>query len=92
VPAEGRVGAGPSASRSPWYRWEGAEALKRYEGAPAELRDEDRQAIVLCVEFGLDYDEIATQMGKATPSANRQLAFIVSPTSAMDRGRLGCRR
>ncbi len=60
--------------------------------ARAELRDEDRQAIVLRVEFGLDYDEIATQTGKATPFANRQLAFIVRPSSAMDRDRPGCRR
>jgi hypothetical protein len=48
--------------------------------------------IVMMVGNSLDYDEIATQMGKAPPSANRQLAFMVSPSSAMDRGRPGCRR
>jgi len=49
----------------------GAEALESYENALARLRDEERQAIVLRVEFGLDYEEIAAQLEKPTAAAAR---------------------
>ncbi len=49
----------------------GAEALESYENALTRLRDEERQAIVLRVEFGLDYDEIAAQLEKPSAAAAR---------------------
>jgi RNA polymerase sigma-70 factor (ECF subfamily) len=49
----------------------GAEALERYERALTCLRDEERQAIVLRVELGLDYDEMAVQLGKPSAAAAR---------------------
>ena len=49
----------------------GAEALECYERALARLKDDDRQAIVLRVELGLDFEEIGTQLGKPSPDAAR---------------------
>ena len=49
----------------------GAEALECYERALARLKDDDRQAIVLRVELGLDFQEIGTQLGKPSPDAAR---------------------
>jgi RNA polymerase sigma-70 factor, ECF subfamily len=49
----------------------GAEALARYERGLASLKSEDRQAIVLRVELGLGYDEMASQLGKPSSAAAR---------------------
>jgi RNA polymerase sigma-70 factor, ECF subfamily len=49
----------------------GAEALECYDRALARLKDDDRQAIVLRVELGLDFGEIGTQLGKPSPDAAR---------------------
>jgi RNA polymerase sigma-70 factor (ECF subfamily) len=49
----------------------GAEALERYERALASLKNEERQALVLRVELGLDYQEIATELGKPSSDAAR---------------------
>jgi RNA polymerase sigma-70 factor, ECF subfamily len=49
----------------------GAEALDCYERALASLKDDEREAIVLRVELGLDYQEIAAQLGKPTADAAR---------------------
>jgi RNA polymerase sigma-70 factor (ECF subfamily) len=61
----------PAHGPSPQEAAIGAEALERYEQALASLRREDRQAIVLRVELGLDYSEIATELGKRNPDAAR---------------------
>jgi RNA polymerase sigma-70 factor (ECF subfamily) len=61
----------PADSPSPLEAAIGAAAVESYENALAALRDEDRQAIVLRVEFGLSYDEIAGQLGKASGDAAR---------------------
>jgi RNA polymerase sigma factor (sigma-70 family) len=61
----------PSAGRSPQDWAISAERLERYERALASLRKEDREAIVLRVELGLDYDEMATQLGKPSADAAR---------------------
>jgi len=60
----------------------GHETLERYETALAELPVEQREAVILRLEFGLTHDQIATAIGK--PSANaarmavaRALARIV---------------
>jgi RNA polymerase sigma-70 factor (ECF subfamily) len=49
----------------------GAEALQRYERALASLKKEEREAIVLRVELGLQYKEMATQLGKPSSDAAR---------------------
>jgi RNA polymerase sigma-70 factor (ECF subfamily) len=49
----------------------GAEAIATYERALDSLRDEERQAVILRVELGLDYDAIATQLGKPSADAAR---------------------
>ena len=49
----------------------GTQAVERYEGALARLRDEDRQAIVARVELGLSYAEVAQALGKSSPDAAR---------------------
>ena len=49
----------------------GREALENYERALASLKDDERQVIVLRVELGLDYQEIATQLGKTSADAGR---------------------
>jgi RNA polymerase sigma-70 factor (ECF subfamily) len=61
----------PAGGASPLEDLIGAEALETYEKALAALRDEERQAIVLRVEFGLDYDEIAAELGKPSVAAAR---------------------
>jgi RNA polymerase sigma-70 factor (ECF subfamily) len=64
---EDAVAAGPS----PLEDAIGAEALEHYERALASLREEDREAIVLRVELGLEYDELAIQLGKPSAAAAR---------------------
>ncbi|MPZ20465.1 MAG: sigma-70 family RNA polymerase sigma factor [Luteitalea sp.] len=49
----------------------GQEALERYEQALGRLRDEDRQAVVLRVELGLAYAEVAQGLGKNSADAAR---------------------
>ena len=67
----------------------GAEALERYERALASLKDEERQAIVLRVELGLGYDEMASQLGKPSADAARMATTraIVRLADKMGRSR-----
>ena len=56
--------------------WDGevvrqSDRFERYEAALQRLSDTDRQAVVLRVEFGCDYDEIAAQLQKPSASAAR---------------------
>jgi RNA polymerase sigma-70 factor (ECF subfamily) len=60
-----------SMATSPLEAAIGAEAVESYERALATLKDEERQAIVLRVELGLDYEEMATQLGKPSAAAAR---------------------
>jgi RNA polymerase sigma factor (sigma-70 family) len=52
----------------------GAEALEHYERALATLNEGERQAIVLRVELGLSYEEMAAQLPKPSADAAR-MAF-----------------
>ena len=52
----------------------GSEAAERYERGLAQLDDEERHLIVLRVEFGMDFAEIARQLGKPSADAAR-MAF-----------------
>jgi RNA polymerase sigma factor (sigma-70 family) len=53
---------------SPLERAIGAEALARYEAALARLSEVQQEAIVLRVELGFTYEEVARSLG--SPSAN----------------------
>jgi RNA polymerase sigma factor (sigma-70 family) len=67
----------------------GAEALQRYERGLAALKSEDRQAIVLRVELGLGYEEMARQLGKPSSDAARMATTraIVRLADKMGRSR-----
>lgn len=53
---------------SPVEKVVGKEALERYESTLKQLRDEDREAIVMRLEMGCAYEDMARALGK--PSAN----------------------
>ena len=61
----------PSLQTSPLEAAIGAEAVEAYERALATLADADREAIVLRVELGFGYEEIAAQLGKPSIDAAR---------------------
>jgi RNA polymerase sigma-70 factor (ECF subfamily) len=61
----------PAPGISPQEAAIGVEALERYERALASLKAEERHAVVLRVELGLEYQEIATQLGKPSADAAR---------------------
>lgn len=51
----------------------GRQMLERYENALFELTPDQREAVLLRLEFGLSYPEIAEAMGRAHPNAARML-------------------
>jgi RNA polymerase sigma-70 factor (ECF subfamily) len=61
----------PAAGRSPLEQAIGHEALDAYEAALAELRPEDRDAIIARLELGQSYEEMAPILGKPSPNAAR---------------------
>jgi RNA polymerase sigma-70 factor, ECF subfamily len=64
---ESHAAAGPS----PLEEAIGQETLERYERALEALTPEDREAIVMRLELGCSYPEIATSLGKPSPDAAR---------------------
>jgi len=60
---------------SPLEQTVGMQNLERYEAALKTVRPEDHELIVLRLEMGLDYDEIAQAVGK--PSANAARVAIM---------------
>lgn len=61
----------PSAMASPLDEAIGREAAERYETGLAELRDEEREAIIARVELEQSYEEMAAMLGKSSPDAAR---------------------
>jgi len=61
----------PAGGVSPQEAAIGAEALESYKRALASLKDEERQAIMLRVEQGLDFEEVAIHLGKPSADAAR---------------------
>lgn len=49
----------------------GREAAERYEAALAELRAEEREAIIARIELECSYEEMAVMLGKPTQNAAR---------------------
>ena len=60
-------------SRSPLEEVIGREGLDRYESALDRLTEGQRQAVILRLEMGFRYREIAEAIGSPTPSAARLL-------------------
>jgi RNA polymerase sigma factor (sigma-70 family) len=59
--------------RSPLENAIGAEAVERYEAALRRLPRPQREAVVLRLEFGLSYQEIAEETGAASSDAVRMM-------------------
>jgi len=47
------------------------EALDRYEAALGQLREEEREAVIARLDFGLTYEEIAIALGRPSADAAR---------------------
>jgi RNA polymerase sigma-70 factor (ECF subfamily) len=56
---------------SPLEELIGKQALDRYEGALADLKPEEREAVIGRLEFGMSYAELAAALGKSSPDAAR---------------------
>ncbi len=69
----------------------GREATDRYERALAALKPEEREAIILKVELGFSYDEMAVALEKPTPDAARKAAqrALVRLAEEMERAESG---
>ncbi len=61
-------------AQSPIEEAIGQEVVERYERALQRLRPEEREAIILRVELGYDYEELAEALGKPTADAARKAA------------------
>lgn len=53
----------------------GRDMMDRYEAALAELGEEQREAVILRLEFGYSFPEIAAALGKNTASAARMMVM-----------------
>lgn len=62
-----------SAQRSPLEEAIGSDALGRYEAALSSLTGEQQEAVVLRLELGFTYDEIAEAIGSPSANAARML-------------------
>jgi len=51
----------------------GKEALERYEAALGQLSEEQREAVILKLEFGMTNSEIAAAIGSPSPNAARMI-------------------
>jgi len=56
-------------TRSPLELAVGMQEIERYENALGRLRQEEREAIILRVELGYSYEELARLLGKPTSGA-----------------------
>ena len=62
----------PDDAPSPLEAAIGAEAMGRYEQALAQLKPDDREAIVLRIEMGCSFEEVADWLGKPSVGAARK--------------------
>jgi len=63
----------PDPSRSAIEEAIGRETLECYEASLQELTEDQREAVILRVEFGMSFPEVAEAMGKPSPNAARML-------------------
>jgi RNA polymerase sigma-70 factor (ECF subfamily) len=76
------------AALSPLEEAIGREAVEHYERALQRLRPEEREAIILRVEMGYSYEEMADALGKPTADAARKAGqrALVRLAEEMKRG------
>ena len=89
-PALDEVGSNEVAQGpSPLEETIGVQALELYERALAELSEGDRRAVVARVEYGMDYDTIASELDKPSRDAARMAVSraIVRLAEGMGHGR-----
>jgi len=72
--AAGLDGLEEDPARSPLEEAIGQEVVERYERALERLRAEEREAIILRVEMGYSYEEMAEALEKPTADAARKTA------------------
>jgi RNA polymerase sigma factor (sigma-70 family) len=73
IPAPGVLDSGhPSQEPSPLQAAIGAEAVERYEAALAQLKEEDREAVIGRLELGLSFEELTEALGKPSVGATRK--------------------
>jgi RNA polymerase sigma-70 factor (ECF subfamily) len=77
------------AAGSPLEEAIGREAVEHYEASLQRLDPDEREAIILRVEMGYSYEEMAEALGKPTPDAARKAAqrALVRLVEEMKRGR-----
>jgi RNA polymerase sigma-70 factor (ECF subfamily) len=63
----------PDWGPSPLESAVGSETMRRYERALAQLTDEQQEAVVMRIEMGFTYPEIAAAMGSPSSNAARML-------------------
>jgi RNA polymerase sigma factor (sigma-70 family) len=73
----------PHDGTSPLEAAIGSQTLERYEKALSRLTDEEREAVVTRVEFGLSYAEVAEVLGK--PSADAARMAVVRALLKLER-------
>lgn len=76
-------------SPSPLEEAIGREAADRYEQALAALKPEEREAVIIRVELGFSYDEMAVALNKPSPDAARMAAQRALLHLAQEMGRAG---
>jgi RNA polymerase sigma-70 factor (ECF subfamily) len=70
-PPEGLDSAAPANDTSPFEAALFQETSEKYEAGLAQLKPEEREAIVTRIEFGLSYAELAEALGKPSADAAR---------------------
>ncbi len=89
-PAHGELeGNEVDQARSPLEKAVGMEEIERYEDALGRLRPEERESIILRVELGYSYEELARLLGKPTSGAAHKATkrALVRLAEEMARGR-----
>lgn len=81
----------PDAAASPLEEAIGREALERYDGAMAELRDEEREVIIARIELGYTFEQVAAMLDKPSADAarvalNRALVRLAEKMNAVKPG------
>lgn len=65
----------PDDATSPLEHTVGVQNLERYEAALKRVSPEDRELIVLRIEMGMSYEDLAAAVGKPSPNAARMSAL-----------------
>jgi RNA polymerase sigma-70 factor (ECF subfamily) len=75
-------------ANSPLEQAIGREAVERYEGALKRLTEQERDTLVVRLEMGYSYEEMAEALGKPTADAARKAAqrALVRLVEEMKRG------